>query len=144
MSIAPFLGGRVFDAEQINVMSAAFANVCKTLRLSDSDYHLKAQAAQYVIEFGQRGFRNETVIYFLTLQEFRSHQSQKGPPRSLHFDFAVLFRSVIALTCAAMVAIALDTVMSSLQLPIDEIRTYALDAAASILVMVGAALFMNR
>jgi hypothetical protein len=129
VSITPFLEGQRFDAEQIDVMSAAFVDVCKALSLSETEHHRTTPVARYVIELGQRGFRNKTVIYFLALKEFRS---QKQRDRRL----ALLLTSITALAWAVIVALGLNALGVS---PTD-IRTYALGFAASVLVaLVGAA-----
>jgi hypothetical protein len=73
MSITPFLAGRAFEPELIKVMSGAFAFACKTLGLSEKDDPLIPIVAHHVIGLGERGFRDRTVVYFLTLRELRSY-----------------------------------------------------------------------
>jgi hypothetical protein len=132
MSITPFLEGHRFDAKQIDVMSAAFVDVCKALSLSETDHHRTARVARYVIELGQRGFRNRTVIYFLALKEFKSQK--QGDKR-----LALLLKSITALAWAVIVALALDTILNALVGSPNDIRTYALGFAASVLItLVGA------
>jgi hypothetical protein len=129
MSITPFLAGQSFDAEQIDVMSAAFVDVCNALSLSETDHHRTAIVARYVIELGQRGFRNRAVIYFLTLKEF---SSQKRRDKRL----TLLLTSIMALAWAVILAAALDTILSALDVPPNDIRTYALGSAALVLFVV--------
>jgi hypothetical protein len=80
--ITPFLAGRTFEPEQITVMSAAFADTCKALGLSEADHRLMAVVAQHVMGLGQRGVKSRTVLYLLTLEEFRSLGKQLSPARS--------------------------------------------------------------
>jgi hypothetical protein len=70
MPITPFLAGRAFEPEQITVMSAAFADTCKALGVSEADHPLTPLVAQHVMGLGQRGFKSRTVVYLLTLEEF--------------------------------------------------------------------------
>jgi hypothetical protein len=72
MSITTFLAGRTFQQDQITTMSAAFADTCKALRLTDADHRLMPIVAQHIIGLVQRGFKNRAVIYLLTLEEFKS------------------------------------------------------------------------
>jgi hypothetical protein len=72
MPITPFLVGRTFEPEQITVMSAAFADTCKALGLSEAHHPLMPLVAQHVMGLGERGVRSRTVLYLLTLERFRS------------------------------------------------------------------------
>jgi hypothetical protein len=74
MSITPYLVERTFEPEYISVMSAAFADTCKTLGLSEADHPLMPLVAQHVTGLGERGVRNRTVLYLLTLEEFRAYR----------------------------------------------------------------------
>src|ERR1700678_2701162 len=129
MSITPFLEGQSFDAKQIDVMSAAFVDVCKALSLSETDHNRTALVARYVLELGQRGFRNRTVIYFLALKEFRSHKQRDR-------RLALLLTSITALAWAVILALAWDTILSALGASPNDIRIYALGSAASGLIAV--------
>jgi len=73
MPITPFLAGRTFEPEQITVMSAAFGDTCKALGLSEADHPLTSLVARHVMGLAQRGVKNRTVLYLLTLEQFRSH-----------------------------------------------------------------------
>jgi hypothetical protein len=75
MPIKPFLAGRTFEPEQIIVMSAAFADTCKALGLSEADHPLTPLVAEHVMGLSQRGVRNRAVLYLLTLEEFRSYRT---------------------------------------------------------------------
>jgi hypothetical protein len=70
MPITPFLAGRTFEPDQITIMSAALADTCKALRLSND--RLTPIVAQHIMDLVRRGFKNRAVIYLLTLNEFRS------------------------------------------------------------------------
>ena len=72
MPITLFLAGRTFEPDQITVMSAAFADTCKTLGLSEADHPLMPLVAQHVMGLGQRGVKSRAVLYLLTLEEFSS------------------------------------------------------------------------
>ena len=74
MLIRPFLAGRTFEPEQITIMSAAFADTCKTLGISEADHSLMPLVAQHLIGLSERGVRSRTVLYLLTLEEFRSYR----------------------------------------------------------------------
>jgi hypothetical protein len=129
MSITPFLAGQSFNPSHLEAMSAAFVDACKALSISESDHHRTALVARHVIELGQRGFRNRTVIYFLTLKKFRSHEQQNR-------RLALLLKSIMACAWAVILAAALDTVLSALDVPPSDVRTYALIAAASLFLVV--------
>ena len=74
MPITPFLAGRAFEPQQITVMSAAFADTCKALGLSEADHPLTPLVAHHLMGLGQRGVKSRTVLYLLTLEQFRSHR----------------------------------------------------------------------
>jgi hypothetical protein len=77
MPITSFVAGRTFEPEQITVMSAAFADTCKALGL-EADHALMPLVAQHVMGLGQRGVKSRTVLYLLTLEEFRSYRKMKS------------------------------------------------------------------
>ena len=77
MPITAFLAGRKFHPEQITVMSAAFADTCKALGL-ETDHALMPLVAQHVMGLSQRGVKSRTVLYLLTLEEFRSYRQMKS------------------------------------------------------------------
>jgi len=77
MPITSFVAGRTFEPEQITVMSAAFADTCKALGL-EADHALMPHVAQHVMGLGQRGVKSRTVLYLLTLEEFRSYRQMKS------------------------------------------------------------------
>jgi len=69
-----FLAGRTFEPDQIVVMSAAFADTCKALGLSEADHPLLPLVARHVMGLGQRGVKTRAVTYLLTLEEFRPYR----------------------------------------------------------------------
>jgi hypothetical protein len=72
--LTPFLAGRTFEPDQIAVMSAALADTCKALGLSQVDHPLMPLVVQHVMGLGQRGVKTRAVIYLLTLEEFRRYR----------------------------------------------------------------------
>ena len=74
MPITPFLAGRTFELEQIAVVSAAFADTCKALGLSEADHPLTPLVARHVMGLGQRGVKTQAALYLLTLEKFRLYQ----------------------------------------------------------------------
>ena len=77
MPITPFLAGRTFEPGQITLMSAAFADTCKALGL-EADHALMPLVALHIMGLGQRGVKSRTVLYLLTLEEFRSYRQMKS------------------------------------------------------------------
>jgi len=57
MPITLFLAERIFEPDQITVMSAAFADTCKALGLSEADHPLMPLVAQHVMRLGQRALK---------------------------------------------------------------------------------------
>jgi len=55
-----------FDLETIEAMSRAYQAACRKLDLADRD-----DVAQHVIELAQKGVRNPTALYGLTVKEFQ-------------------------------------------------------------------------
>ena len=64
-------------SSRITVMSAAFADTRKALGL-EADHALMLLVAQHVMGLGQRGVKSRTVLYLLTLEEFRSYRQMKS------------------------------------------------------------------
>ena len=58
-------------------MSAAFADTCKALGL-ETDHALMPLVALHVMGLSQRGVKSRTVLYLLTLEEFRSYRQMKS------------------------------------------------------------------
>jgi hypothetical protein len=82
MPIRPFLAGRTFEPVQITIMSAAFADTCKALGLRDADHPLTPLVAQHLMGLGERGVRSRTVLYLLTLEQFRRQTSTRSLTRT--------------------------------------------------------------
>ena len=77
MPITPFVAGQTFEPGQIAVMSAAYADTCKALGLSEAEHPETLLVAQHVVGLGKRGFKSRAVIYLLTLDEFRSYRQRR-------------------------------------------------------------------
>jgi hypothetical protein len=73
--ITPFLRGRAFDPETIEVMSEAFKEVCRAIGLKERDDKMTALVARQIIQLAERGVRTKTELYLLTIKQF------KGNPR---------------------------------------------------------------
>ena len=76
MPITRFLARRTFEPEQITVISAAFADTCKALGLSEAGHPLMPLVARHVMGSGERGVKTRAVLYLLTLEEFRSYRQR--------------------------------------------------------------------
>jgi hypothetical protein len=74
MPITRFLARRTFEPEQITVISAAFADTCRALGLSEAEHPLMPLVARHVMGLGERGVKTRAVLYLLTLEEFRSYR----------------------------------------------------------------------
>jgi hypothetical protein len=59
----------------IEVMSAAFEDVCRTLGLAERSDPLRDMVAKKVIEFAQRGERDQVRLTELTLAAFSDQSS---------------------------------------------------------------------
>jgi hypothetical protein len=84
MSITPFLAGRTFEPDQITIMSAAFADTCKALGVSEADHPLMPHVAQHVMGLGERGVKTRAVLYLLTLEEFKPFRQIKRRRRAVN------------------------------------------------------------
>ena len=71
MPIRPFLSGRAFDPETIDVMSEALKGVCETLSLKLVDGPETRLVAQKIVELTQRGVRDIALLRTMTLSEFK-------------------------------------------------------------------------
>jgi hypothetical protein len=69
MPITPYLRGQAFDPEALQVMGAAFENVCKTLGLRERSDPITMLVAQTVIEMTQRGIRGTDRLTDVVLKE---------------------------------------------------------------------------
>jgi hypothetical protein len=64
-----------FEPVAIEVMSAAFEDVCRTLGLAERSDPLRDMVAKKVIEFAQRGERDQARLTELTLAAFSDQSS---------------------------------------------------------------------
>jgi hypothetical protein len=71
MPIRPFLSGRAFEPETIDIMSEALKGVCETLSLMPVDGPETRLVAQKIIELAQRGVRVVATLQAMALSEFK-------------------------------------------------------------------------
>jgi hypothetical protein len=71
MPIRPFLSGRAFDPEIIDIMSEALKGVCETLNLKLADDPDTRLVAQKIIELAQRGVRDAATLQTMALSAFK-------------------------------------------------------------------------
>jgi hypothetical protein len=62
MTIVPFLDGRVFGPEDIEAMSTALEDVCKTLNLADEAKSERELLAMKIIALVRQGERNTALL----------------------------------------------------------------------------------
>jgi hypothetical protein len=73
MSINPFLHCRVFDPEDLEAMSAAFADLCNRLGLVEHADPITELVASRIIELASRGVHTRTALYLGVLQELKAN-----------------------------------------------------------------------
>jgi hypothetical protein len=71
MPITPFLRNQEFDPDAVEAMASAFTKICRSLGLSNRADPMTEIVARRIIEFAQRGMRNDTALYRSVLQEFQ-------------------------------------------------------------------------
>jgi hypothetical protein len=71
MPITSFLHNQAFEPQQIEAMSAALANTCKALGLSDRTDKLTEIVALNIIELAQRGILDPGELTATTLEGFK-------------------------------------------------------------------------
>lgn len=71
MAVYRLLKNKAFEPEIIATMTAAYAEVCKTLGVSDRDRPRADAVAKKVIEFAQRGERDPARLREHVLQAMR-------------------------------------------------------------------------
>ena len=71
MPLTPYLQGGVFEPRQIEVMTAALADVCQSLRLVDREDPLIEIIARKVIEIAGTGVADPDRLRDMTLQALR-------------------------------------------------------------------------
>ncbi len=69
MPITPFLTGQPFEPEVVRVMSVAFDDVCRSLRLRPGSDPESEIVAKKIIELAQRGVRDAAALSARVLQE---------------------------------------------------------------------------
>ena len=58
MAVYRLFKNKAFEPEAISIMTSAYADVCRTLGLSDRDHSQANMVAKAVIEYAQRGVRD--------------------------------------------------------------------------------------
>lgn len=71
MAVYRLFKNKAFEPEIIATMTAAYADVCKTLGVSDRDRPQADAVAKKVIEFAQRGERDAARLREHVLQAMR-------------------------------------------------------------------------
>ncbi len=72
MAVYRLFKNKAFEPEAITMMTSAYADVCRTLGLSDHDHPEANAVARKVIEFAQRGERDPVRLRDYVLQALRS------------------------------------------------------------------------
>ena len=72
MAVYHLLKNKAFEPEAITMMTSAYADVCRTLGLSDRDHPETNAVAKKVIEFAQRGEHDPVRLRDYVLQALRS------------------------------------------------------------------------
>jgi hypothetical protein len=72
MTIVPYLEGRVFGPGDIQAMSTALEDVCKTLNLADAAKSERELLARKVIALVRQGERNPALLRDRMLREMAS------------------------------------------------------------------------
>jgi len=71
MAVYRLYKNQPFEPEALNMMTHAYADVCRVLGLSDSDQIEVNVVAKTVIEFAQRGVRDPVGLRHHVLQALR-------------------------------------------------------------------------
>lgn len=71
MTVYRLFKNEAFEPEAISTMSSAYADVCRTLGLSDDDQPKAQAVAEKVIEFAQRGARDPIRLRDCVLRALR-------------------------------------------------------------------------
>jgi hypothetical protein len=72
MAVYRLFKNKAFEPEAITMMTRAYADVCRTLGLSDRDHPEANAVAQKVVEFAQRGERDPVRLREHVLAALRS------------------------------------------------------------------------
>ena len=71
MTVYRLFKNEAFEPEAIVNMTRVYADVCRTLGLSDADHGETTVVAVKVIEFAQRGARNPILLRHCVLEALR-------------------------------------------------------------------------
>ena len=72
MTVYRLYKNRAFEPEAISVMTSAYAEVCRTLGLSERDNPYVNEVAKTVIEYAQRGVSDPARLRDRVLQALRN------------------------------------------------------------------------
>jgi len=72
MAVYRLFKNKAFEPETITIMTRAYADVCRTLGLSDNDEPQNNAVAKKVIEFVQRGERDPVRLRESVLQALQN------------------------------------------------------------------------
>ena len=78
MTIIPFLDGKVFGPEDIQAMSTALEDVCKTLNLADEAKSERELLAKKIIALARQGERNAALLRDRMLKEILRRRGVGG------------------------------------------------------------------
>jgi hypothetical protein len=70
MAVYRLFRNKAFEPETIEIMTSAYADVCRTLGLQDRDQSQTNAVAKKIIEFAQRGERDPVRLRQSVLQAF--------------------------------------------------------------------------
>ena len=73
--ILSFIRHKAFDPEEVEIMAAAFEQVCRVLRLPKRDGHACSTAAVLIIELMARGERNPSKLAYSAIRELDNNQT---------------------------------------------------------------------
>ena len=72
MAIYRLLQGSAFGPDEISLLSSAYEDARRALKLADSNDQMTQIVAAKIIELAQRGVRDHDTLLKMTPQEFRS------------------------------------------------------------------------
>ena len=72
MAIYRLLQGSAFGPDEISLLSSAYEDARRALKLADSNDQMTQIVAAKIIELAQRGVRDHDTLLKMRLREFRS------------------------------------------------------------------------
>jgi hypothetical protein len=73
--ILSFIRSKVFQPDEVEIMAAAFEQVCRVLRLSKGNGDARSTAAVLIIEFAARGERNPSKLASAAIRELDNNRA---------------------------------------------------------------------